>query len=134
MNIYDRRLEIQDFFFILFGGWQDSCRWSSCILDLHQHSRYPVFVLAQDASFLVLFQVLTYVAEIAQPHLRGMLSATASMSVILGVFLQFVFGIFMTWRTVALVNIVFPILAICALCCVPESPHWLIGGYCVSNL
>ncbi|XP_046678872.1 facilitated trehalose transporter Tret1-like isoform X2 [Homalodisca vitripennis] len=71
--------------------------------------------------------VLTYVAEITQPHLRGMLSATASMCVILGVFLQFVLGIFMNWRTVALINIVFPILAICALCCVPESPHWLIG-------
>lgn len=79
----------------------------------------------------MVLQVLTYVAEITQPHLRGMLSATASMCVILGVFLEFVLGNFVTWRTVALMNIVFPVAAVCALCCVPESPHWLIGTSCL---
>lgn len=54
-------------------------------------------------------QVLTYVAEITQPHLRGSLSATSSMCVILGVFTQFVFGTLMNWRTVALVNISFTV-------------------------
>ncbi|XP_075211824.1 facilitated trehalose transporter Tret1-like isoform X1 [Lycorma delicatula] len=70
--------------------------------------------------------VLTYVAEITTPQLRGMLSATASMVVILGVFVQFIFGSFVHWRTIALINVVFPVIAICALCGVPESPHWLI--------
>ncbi|XP_067006167.2 facilitated trehalose transporter Tret1 [Anabrus simplex] len=71
--------------------------------------------------------VLTYVAEITQPHLRGMLSATSSMCVILGVFIQFFMGNFWYWRTVAAVNVAFPILAIIGLSFVPESPHWLVS-------
>ncbi|KAF9417635.1 hypothetical protein HW555_005342 [Spodoptera exigua] len=43
------------------------------------------------------------------------------------VFTQFLFGIFMYWRTVALVNITFTVMAILALCFVPESPHWLVS-------
>ncbi|PSN58491.1 hypothetical protein C0J52_00811 [Blattella germanica] len=73
--------------------------------------------------------VLTYVAEITQPHLRGMLSATSSMCVILGVFIQFLMGTMMTWRTVAAVNVTFPLAAVVALCFVPESPYWLVATY-----
>lgn len=74
----------------------------------------------------VLFQVLTYVAEITQPHLRGMLSSTSTMSVILGVLIQFLLGSFLHWRTVALVNCIIPVTSFVLLFFVPESPHWLI--------
>lgn len=70
--------------------------------------------------------MITYVAEITQPHLRGMLAATSSMTIILGVFIQFLMGTFFYWRTVALINISIPILAIALLFFVPESPYWLI--------
>lgn len=70
--------------------------------------------------------VLTYVAEISQPHLRGMLSSTASMGVLVGMVIQFLFGTLMKWRTVALVSMAFPILSILLLFIVPESPNWLI--------
>ncbi|KAL4717843.1 hypothetical protein ACJJTC_000992 [Scirpophaga incertulas] len=49
------------------------------------------------------------------------------MSIIFGIFTQFLFGTLMYWRTVALVNIFFTILAVTALCFVPESPHWLVS-------
>jgi len=71
--------------------------------------------------------VLTYVAEITEPELRGILSATSSMCVILGVFIQFIFGTFLTWRQVALLNIVFPLTAVICITFVPESPHWLLS-------
>ncbi|XP_044728328.1 facilitated trehalose transporter Tret1-like [Chrysoperla carnea] len=70
--------------------------------------------------------VLTYVAEITQPHLRGMLAATSSMSVIFGIFIQFLLGTFLNWRTICLINISSPIIAIISLTFIPESPHWLI--------
>lgn len=70
--------------------------------------------------------VITYVAEITQPHLRGMLSATSSMTIIFGVMTQFLLGTFLNWRTVALVNVAIPLLAVLLLFIVPESPHWLI--------
>ncbi|XP_015186014.1 PREDICTED: facilitated trehalose transporter Tret1-like isoform X2 [Polistes dominula] len=69
--------------------------------------------------------VMTYVAEVTQPRLRGMLSATSSMSVILGVFSQMLGGSLANWRTVAMVNLAYPLICFTALFCVPESPHWL---------
>ncbi|KAI5714516.1 hypothetical protein M8J77_001055 [Diaphorina citri] len=71
--------------------------------------------------------VLTYVAEITQPHLRGMLSATASMTTIFGTVSQLFLGSFLHWRSAAILNLLFPILALCALYFIPESPHWLIS-------
>ncbi|KAJ8737190.1 hypothetical protein PYW07_000461 [Mythimna separata] len=88
---------------------------------------YGALFLTGLAGGLLEAPVLTYVAEITQPHLRGAFTATSSLCIILGVFTQFLFGIFMYWRTVALVNIAFTILAVIALCFVPESPHWLVS-------
>ncbi|CAK9818520.1 Facilitated trehalose transporter Tret1 [Anthophora plagiata] len=71
--------------------------------------------------------VMTYVGEVTQPHLRGMLSATSSMSVILGIFTQMLSGKLANWRTVTLVNIAYPLVCFLALCMVPESPYWLLA-------
>ena len=54
-----------------------------------------------------------------------MLAATGSTCVILGVLLEFLMGSFMKWRTVALISAVVPVLAVVALCFIPESPVWL---------
>jgi len=78
-----------------------------------------------------MLQVLTYVAEISQPHLRGMLSATAPMFIILGILIQFLMGTMLSWRNVAAINVIFPVTAIVALCFVPESPYWLIGTFVI---
>ncbi|XP_023940872.1 facilitated trehalose transporter Tret1 [Bicyclus anynana] len=88
---------------------------------------YGALFLTGLAGGLLEAPVLTYVAEITQPHLRGALTATSSMCIIIGVFTQFLFGLLLYWRTVALVNIIFTILAVVALCFVPESPHWLVS-------
>lgn len=80
----------------------------------------------QTLHIFFLFQVITYVAEICQPRLRGMLSSTSTLSVMGGVLIQFLFGTFFHWRTVALINCIFPVLSFVLLFFVPESPHWLI--------
>jgi len=69
---------------------------------------------------------LTYVAEITEPKYRGILSALGSTCVITGIFIQFIMGSLMDWRTVAAVSSVFPVISIIALCFIPESPTWLI--------
>lgn len=70
--------------------------------------------------------VLTYVAEISTPKLRGILAATGSFCIILGIFSEFLMGIFLQWRTITLISTSAPILALFFLFFVPESPHWLI--------
>ncbi|KAK4880570.1 hypothetical protein RN001_008716 [Aquatica leii] len=70
--------------------------------------------------------MLSYKAEICQPHLRGMLSATSTVSVITGVLLQFILGTFFHWRTVAVISSSLPFIGFILLFFIPESPHWLI--------
>lgn len=88
---------------------------------------YGALFLTGLAGGLLEAPVLTYVAEITQPHIRGALAATSSLCIIIGVFTQFLFGLLWYWRVVALINIAFTVLAIVALCFVPESPHWLVS-------
>ncbi|XP_056643230.1 facilitated trehalose transporter Tret1-like isoform X1 [Diorhabda sublineata] len=71
--------------------------------------------------------VLTYVAEITQPHLRGILSSTSTMSVTLGMLSQFILGTCTSWRTVTLINCIVPILSFISLTFVPETPVWLLS-------
>lgn len=71
--------------------------------------------------------VITYVAEITEPYLRGMLGSTSSTTVIIGSVSQLILGNFFHWRTVVCINMFFPITAFIALSFVPESPYWLIG-------
>ncbi|XP_008481538.1 facilitated trehalose transporter Tret1-like [Diaphorina citri] len=88
---------------------------------------YSIKAIPYQTGSINLIMVLTYVAEITQPHLRGMLSATASMTTIFGTVSQLFLGSFLHWRSAAILNLLFPILALCALYFIPESPHWLIS-------
>ncbi|XP_063922496.1 facilitated trehalose transporter Tret1-like isoform X1 [Zophobas morio] len=70
---------------------------------------------------------LTYVAEITQPSLRGILASTSTVAVISGILIEFLLGTFLSWRTVAVVSTAVPIISSSLLFLVPESPHWLIS-------
>ncbi|XP_031344097.1 facilitated trehalose transporter Tret1-like isoform X2 [Photinus pyralis] len=78
------------------------------------------------SSSLVEAPIIAYKAEVSQPHLRGMLSATTSLCCVIGVLIQFTLGTFLHWRTVAAISSAFPLLAFVLLFFIPESPHWLI--------
>lgn len=69
---------------------------------------------------------MTYVAEVTQPKLRGILASTSTIAVISGILMQFLLGSFLQWRTVAAVSFASPIISFILLFFVPESPHWLI--------
>lgn len=71
--------------------------------------------------------MLTYVAEITEPHIRGVLAALSSTTVILGSISQFILGNFFHWRKIVLFNTIVPVVAFISLLCIPESPHWLIS-------
>ncbi|KRT83314.1 membrane transporter, partial [Oryctes borbonicus] len=102
------------------------CAW---IMLKYTTSIYLIFIalcLTGLSGGLLEAPVITYVAEICQPRLRGMLSSTSTLSVMGGILIQFLFGTFFHWRTVALINCIFPIASFILLFFVPESPHWLI--------
>lgn len=69
---------------------------------------------------------MTYVAEITQPHLRGMFSTLTSLTIFCGVLLEFILGTFVPWRHLVLVNAIIPVLSFILLFFVPETPIWLM--------
>ncbi|KAB0797317.1 hypothetical protein PPYR_08311 [Photinus pyralis] len=78
------------------------------------------------SSGLIEAPVLSYVAEVTQPRVRGMLSATGTLSSVCGVLVEFFLGTVLPWRNIALVSSAIPLVAFFLLCFIPESPHWLV--------
>lgn len=71
--------------------------------------------------------VLTYVGEIAEPAIRGLLTSCASLSVTLGVFVTYFLGSVVYWRTAALICLSVPVATAIAILFVPETPLWLLS-------
>ena len=99
----------------------------------HFAQTVPMLYVAQSlggiAGGLLEAPCLTYIAEITEPHLRGALSSSTTLVLIVGICVDFVLGSALGWRTVALINVIAPILAIMSLLLVPESPHWLMSKF-----
>ncbi|KDR23065.1 Solute carrier family 2, facilitated glucose transporter member 6, partial [Zootermopsis nevadensis] len=78
--------------------------------------------------------IITYVGEISQPQLRGILTSysgkwcpVAGMFVQLGFFLEFLLGTVSNWRTAAAISAAVPIATVIAITQVPETPIWLLS-------
>ncbi|KAK3932868.1 Facilitated trehalose transporter Tret1 [Frankliniella fusca] len=68
-----------------------------------------------------------YTGEVTQPHLRGTLSALASVGVSLGVLLEYSVGSCVPWRVLAGLSSIVPTLALLLTLIAPESPAWLVS-------
>lgn len=71
--------------------------------------------------------IVTYVGEICQPSIRGVLTACAGVAVMLGFSSVYLLGSITTWRNTALICCCIPITTAIAICFVPETPFWLMA-------
>lgn len=71
--------------------------------------------------------IVTYVGEICQPSIRGVLTSCAGVAVMLGVSTVYTLGSVTTWRVTALICCLVPITTAIAICFVPETPFWLMA-------
>lgn len=71
--------------------------------------------------------VLTYVGEISQPQLRGILTAYTGVLAQLGYLAVYLLGATMHWRTAAAVSAGVPVISVLCMLVVPESPMWLLS-------
>ncbi|GAB0097350.1 facilitated trehalose transporter Tret1 [Sergentomyia squamirostris] len=71
--------------------------------------------------------IITYVGEISEPAIRGILTSCAGVSVMLGVFIVYFLGTVVTWRVAALICLTVPLSTLVAICFVPETPLWLLS-------
>lgn len=59
--------------------------------------------------------IITYVGEITQPGIRGILIACAGVSVMLGIFIVYILGTLALWRNVALMCLTVPLVTVVAI-------------------
>ncbi|KAJ9574449.1 hypothetical protein L9F63_008375 [Diploptera punctata] len=76
--------------------------------------------------------IITYVGEISQPELRGILTSYPSIKsrgifVQFGFILEYLMGTVSTWRTAAIASAVVPVITVIAITQVPETPIWLLS-------
>ncbi|XP_049800061.1 facilitated trehalose transporter Tret1-like [Schistocerca nitens] len=71
--------------------------------------------------------VVTYVGEISQPELRGMLTSYAELCVSVGFFVEYLLGTVTDWRNAALISALLPIISVILITQVPETPIWLVS-------
>ncbi|XP_075168193.1 solute carrier family member pippin [Haematobia irritans] len=67
-----------------------------------------------------------YIAETAEPNLRGLLIGAPFVSYSIGILIVYALGSSMHWRAVAWCGNVLPALAALAIFFIPESPAWLL--------
>lgn len=68
-----------------------------------------------------------YTSEVTQPHLRGSLSALASVCVSLGVLIQYTLGSFLTWQILSVISTSIPVMAFIFMFFMPETPNYLVA-------
>ncbi|XP_055542460.1 facilitated trehalose transporter Tret1-like [Wyeomyia smithii] len=71
--------------------------------------------------------IVTYVGEICQPSIRGILTSCAGVAVMLGFFVVYLLGTVTTWRITAAICVSVPLATMIAICFVPETPMWLLS-------
>ena len=70
-----------------------------------------------------------YIAETCPKELRGMLGSGVQLSITLGILLVYALGVSFSWRNLAMVGIVIPIVAIFFAMRIPETPrYYLLRG------
>ncbi|XP_050427896.1 facilitated trehalose transporter Tret1-like isoform X2 [Adelges cooleyi] len=69
---------------------------------------------------------LSYIGEISEPRIRGILATYTNSNVVIGHLVEFIFGYFFSWRRAMLISCLIPIFSILAILLIPESPIWLL--------
>lgn len=67
-----------------------------------------------------------YISEIAYPAVRGLLGSCVQLMVVTGILLAYVAGWVLEWRWLAVLGCVAPTLMMLLMCCMPETPHFLL--------
>ncbi|XP_012862839.1 solute carrier family 2, facilitated glucose transporter member 8 [Echinops telfairi] len=103
---------------------------------------FAVITAAQDLWMLLGGRLLTglacgvaslvapvYISEIAYPAIRGLLGSCVQLMVVTGILLAYMAGWTMEWRWLAVLGCVPPSLMLLLMCCMPETPRFLLAQH-----
>ncbi|XP_072994890.1 sugar transporter ERD6-like 4 [Typha latifolia] len=74
---------------------------------------------------IIAYTVPVYIAEIAPLNMTGALGSVHQLSVMIGIFLAYLLGMFVQWRLLAAIGCLPCTALLVGLCFIQESPWWL---------
>nr|XP_010585920.1 solute carrier family 2, facilitated glucose transporter member 8 isoform X3 [Loxodonta africana] len=126
----------------VLGGWlvdRAGRKLSLMLCTLPFVAGFAVITAAQDVWMLLGGRLLTglacgiaslvapvYIAEIAYPAVRGLLGSCVQLMVVTGILLAYMAGSILEWRWLAVLGCAAPSLMLLLMCCVPETPRFLL--------
>ncbi|XP_058380073.1 solute carrier family 2, facilitated glucose transporter member 8 isoform X4 [Diceros bicornis minor] len=100
---------------------------------------FAIITAAQDVWMLLGGRLLTgvacgiaslvapvYISEIAYPAVRGLLGSCVQLMVVTGILLAYLAGWVLEWRWLAVLGCVPPSFMLLLMCCMPETPRFLL--------
>ncbi|PSN58488.1 hypothetical protein C0J52_00818, partial [Blattella germanica] len=92
---------------------------------------FPVLVLASVIIGITIglteAPINSYIGEVCQPEIRGMMTACAGVFYQCGFFVEYLLGSLTTWRNTAGISAAIPIFTAIYIFLVPEAPIWLVS-------
>ncbi|GAB0088103.1 TRET1 [Sergentomyia squamirostris] len=120
MDRWGRRTALLGSIMPLIGAW-------ACIAQAPSHIWLLVGrVLAGTSVGLICAPVQVYIAEIAEPSLRGALIGAPFVAYSVGILIIYGLGYALHWRAVAWCATILPVISFVAIIFAPETPTWLI--------
>ncbi|XP_062937954.1 solute carrier family 2, facilitated glucose transporter member 8 isoform X3 [Cynocephalus volans] len=126
----------------VLGGWlvdRAGRKLSLLLCTLPFVAGFAVITAARDVWMLLGGRLLTglacgvaslvapvYISEISYPAVRGLLGSCVQLMVVIGILLAYLAGRVLEWRWLAVLGCVPPSLMLLLMCCVPESPRFLL--------
>ncbi|XP_007942509.1 solute carrier family 2, facilitated glucose transporter member 8 [Orycteropus afer afer] len=126
----------------LLGGWLVDCagrKLSLLLCTVPFVAGFAIITAAQDVWMLLVGRLLTglacgiaslvapvYISEIAYPAIRGLLGSCVQLMVVTGILLAYLAGWILEWRWLAVLGCVPPLLMLLLMCCMPETPRFLL--------
>ncbi|XP_066112243.1 solute carrier family 2, facilitated glucose transporter member 8 isoform X1 [Saccopteryx bilineata] len=126
----------------VLGGWlvdRVGRKLSLLLCTLPFVTGFAVITAAQDVWMLLGGRLLTglacgvaslvapvYISEIAYPQVRGLLGSCVQLMVVTGIFLAYLAGSVLQWRWLAVLGCVPPSFMLLLMCCMPETPRYLL--------
>ncbi|KAM6169219.1 solute carrier family 2, facilitated glucose transporter member 8 [Rhynchocyon petersi] len=126
----------------VLGGWlvdRAGRKLSLLLCTMPFVTGFAVITAAQDVWMLLGGRLLTgvacgiaslvapvYISEISYPAVRGMLGSCVQLMVVTGILLAYMAGWILEWRWLAVLGCVPPSLMLVLMCCMPETPRFLL--------
>ncbi|CAH1790249.1 unnamed protein product [Owenia fusiformis] len=109
---------------LIFTSIPFICGWSFISAGMNVTTFYIGRILCGMGCGMIMSCTPVYISEMAPKEIRGALGTCVQLSVTFGIMFVYVCGMYVSWRQLANIGIVAPLLSFLLMLFMPETPRW----------